>query len=138
MIQPALSIYRRQIGLPAGNFRTFVVLFFLIYCLIGHEITPDWFDRTSGPCGVTLAVSNCCYADSRGSQPAATSVKMPKLPWAPPLIPAGNWPVHVAVDPATNTIYVANNLDTIISVIDGKNCSAGHSSKCTPIATIVP
>jgi YVTN family beta-propeller protein len=66
----------------------------------------------------------------------AMSMQPPKLPWATPLIPTGNIPLHIVVDRATNTIYVANNLDTTISVIDGKNCSAGPSSKCTPITTI--
>jgi DNA-binding beta-propeller fold protein YncE len=67
---------------------------------------------------------------------AAMSMKPPKLPWAPPLIPAGFWPVHIMVDQATNTIYVANQLDNTISVIDGRKCNAKKSSKCTPIGTI--
>jgi len=57
---------------------------------------------------------------------AAMSMKPPKLPWVAPLIPTGSWPVHVMVDQATNTAYIANQLDNTISVVDGRNCSARH------------
>ena len=69
---------------------------------------------------------------------AAMSMKPPKLPWVAPLIPTGSWPVHVMVDQATNTAYIANQLDNTISVVDGRNCSARHTPQCTPIATISP
>ena len=69
---------------------------------------------------------------------AAMSMKPPKLPWVAPLIPAGSWPVHIMVDQATNTAYIANQLDNTISVVDGRNCSAGHTLQCNPIATISP
>jgi DNA-binding beta-propeller fold protein YncE len=42
------------------------------------------------------------------------------------------------VDQATNTAYIANQLDNTISVVDGRNCSARQASQCTPIATISP
>jgi YVTN family beta-propeller protein len=69
---------------------------------------------------------------------AAISMKPPKLPWVAPLIPTGNWPVHIMVDQATNTAYIANQLDNTISVVDGRNCSARHTPRCTPIATVTP
>ena len=69
---------------------------------------------------------------------AAMSMKPPKLPWVAPLIPTGSWPVHIMVDQATNTAYIANQLDNTISVVDGRNCSAGHTPRCTSIATISP
>jgi len=69
---------------------------------------------------------------------AAMSMKPPKLPWVAPLIPTGSWPVHIMVDQATNTAYIANQLDNTISVVDGRNCSARHTPNCTPIATISP
>src|SRR5947199_10816001 len=68
---------------------------------------------------------------------AAMSMKPPKLPWVTPLIPTGSWPVHIMVDQATNTVYIANQLDDTISVVDGRNCSAGHTPRCTSIATIL-
>jgi DNA-binding beta-propeller fold protein YncE len=55
---------------------------------------------------------------------AGMSMKPPKLPWVAPLIPTGSWPVHIMVDQATNTAYVANQIDNTISVVDGRNCSA--------------
>src|SRR5436189_2454882 len=69
---------------------------------------------------------------------AAMSMKPPKLPWVAPLIPTGSWPVHIMVDQATNTAYIANQLDNTISVVDGRDCSARHTPHCTPIATISP
>src|SRR5438094_9687978 len=69
---------------------------------------------------------------------AAMSMKPPKLPWVAPLIPTGSWPVHIMVDQETNTAYVANQLDNTISVVDGRNCSEGHTLQCNPIATISP
>ena len=69
---------------------------------------------------------------------AAMSMKPPGLPWVAPLIPTGSWPVHIMVDQATNTAYIANQLDNTISVVDGRTCSAQHTSQCTPIATISP
>ena len=58
---------------------------------------------------------------------AAMTMKPPKLPWVAPLIPTGSWPVHIMVDQATNTAYIANQLDDTISVVDGRNCSARHT-----------
>ena len=69
---------------------------------------------------------------------AAMSMKPPKLPWVAPLIPTGSWPVHIVVDQATNTAYIANQLDNTISVVDGSHCSGRHTSQCTPIATLSP
>jgi DNA-binding beta-propeller fold protein YncE len=62
----------------------------------------------------------------------------PKLPWVAPLISTGSWPVHIMVDRATNTAFIANQLDNTISVVDGRTCSARHTPDCTPIATISP
>lgn len=69
---------------------------------------------------------------------AAMAMQAPKLPWAAPLIPTGSWPVHIVVDQPTNTVYIANQLDNTISVVDGRKCDGKHTSKCTPIATIHP
>ena len=69
---------------------------------------------------------------------AGMSMKPPKLPWIAPLIPTGSWPVHIMVDQETNTAYIVNQLDNTISVVDGRNCSAWHTPRCSPIATISP
>ena len=52
---------------------------------------------------------------------AATAMQRPTLPWAVPTAKVGNNPIGVAVDRATNTIYVANALSNSVSVIDLKN-----------------
>ena len=42
----------------------------------------------------------------------------------------GNGPLGVAVDQATNTIYVANSGENTVSVIDGATCNAMNTSGC--------
>ena len=70
----------------------------------------------------------------------------PKLPWAGPTVTIsevdapGSAVFGVAVDPATNTIYVASFVvddqitNNAITVIDGRRCSATNASHCTPLA----
>lgn len=60
----------------------------------------------------------------------------PKLPWQAPIVRVGNFPFAVALNAATNTIYVPNSVDNTISVIDGSQCNASHPSHCSPIATM--
>ena len=45
----------------------------------------------------------------------------------PPTVAVGNGPDGVAVNPLTNTIYVANGVDNTVSVIDGATCDAEHA-----------
>jgi YVTN family beta-propeller protein len=78
---------------------------------------------------------------------AATAVvHPPKLPWAVPTVAIADNPYNavtgVAVDPATNTIYVASLVagdqiqDNTIAVIDGRRCSAMNASHCTRLAQL--
>jgi YVTN family beta-propeller protein len=67
---------------------------------------------------------------------AATAMHPPKLPWAVPTAKVGNNPIGVAVDRATDTIYVANANDNTVSVIDGSRCKAEDATRCSPIATL--
>jgi hypothetical protein len=79
-----------------------------------------------------------------GAALAATLMQPPKLPWAVPTVAISDNPYSavtgVAVDPATNTIYVANLVagdqiqDNTIAVIDGRRCSAMNASHCTRLA----
>jgi len=48
----------------------------------------------------------------------------------PPTIEVGNGPDGIAVDQATDTIYVANGADNTVSVIDGATCNATDPSGC--------
>ena len=66
----------------------------------------------------------------------ANSFAPPRLPWATPTVTVGTLPLGVDVDPASNTIYVANLIDNTISVIDGQRCNGRHDSHCSPVATM--
>ena len=48
----------------------------------------------------------------------------------PPTVAAGFGAIGVAVDPATNTVYVANIQDTSVSVINGATCNGSNTSGC--------
>jgi YVTN family beta-propeller protein len=72
----------------------------------------------------------------------------PKLPWAVPTVTIsevdapGSAVTGVAVDAATNTIYVASVVagdqitNNTIAVIDGRRCSAMNASHCTRLAQL--
>jgi YVTN family beta-propeller protein len=47
-----------------------------------------------------------------------------------PVVTVGQNPLGLAVDQATDTIYVANSGDGTVSVIDGATCNAGNASGC--------
>ena len=61
----------------------------------------------------------------------------PTLPWAAPTVPVGGNPLGVGVAQATNTIYVANQNDNTVSVINGAACNAIHTSGCSQAAPTV-
>jgi len=48
-----------------------------------------------------------------------------------PTVAVGNGPNDVAVDQATDTIYVANQLDDTVSVINGARCNAEVTAGCS-------
>jgi YVTN family beta-propeller protein len=54
-------------------------------------------------------------------------------------IPVGARPRAVAVDPATNTVFVNNNRDLTVGVINGATCNGTNTSSCgqVPPAVIV-
>lgn len=54
-----------------------------------------------------------------------------------PLITVGNQPLGLAVDAATNAIYVANAGDGTVSVINGATCDASNTSGCRRKPTTV-
>jgi DNA-binding beta-propeller fold protein YncE len=49
----------------------------------------------------------------------------------PTVAPAGFGALGVAIDPATNTVYVSNLQDTSVSVINGANCNGTDSTGCS-------
>jgi YVTN family beta-propeller protein len=58
----------------------------------------------------------------------------------PPTAAVGAFPVPVAIDRATNTVYVGNNNEPTVSVISGSTCNATHTSGCShpPLTLSVP
>jgi DNA-binding beta-propeller fold protein YncE len=55
-----------------------------------------------------------------------------------PVVAVGNGPLGIAVDQATNTIYVTNAGDGTVSVINGATCNAGNTSGCRQRPPAVP
>jgi YVTN family beta-propeller protein len=49
-----------------------------------------------------------------------------------PTMIVGTSPIAVMVDEATNTIYVANQSDGTVSVINGTRCQGSDTSRCNP------
>jgi YVTN family beta-propeller protein len=66
--------------------------------------------------------------------PAGTTVSGPSVH---PQIPVGGFPTGIALNSATNTVYVANGTTHTLSLIDGKVCNAGHSRGCRQKVTAV-
>ena len=50
-------------------------------------------------------------------------------------VTVGTGPGAVAVDPATDTLYVADAGSRTVSVVDGATCDAASAANCTPVAT---
>jgi DNA-binding beta-propeller fold protein YncE len=63
-----------------------------------------------------------------GRRCQAANVSRCRGPW--PTISVGNLPSTLAVDEATNTVYVTNNGDGSVSVINGRTCNAEVRSGC--------
>ena len=56
----------------------------------------------------------------------------------PATVSVGNFPTSVAVDQATDTIYVTNGFDGTLSVINGANCDGTNTSGCDQTPVTVP
>jgi YVTN family beta-propeller protein len=54
-----------------------------------------------------------------------------------PQIPVGGFPTGIALNPATNTIYVGNGNTGTLSLIDGQRCNASTSRGCRQRLTAV-
>jgi DNA-binding beta-propeller fold protein YncE len=104
-----------------------------LLCKISSIIHAVIFSR---PSSSRLRIAAAGTLVLAGAALAATLMQPPKLPWAVPTVTVGNAPGGVAVDPVTDTIYVANVDDGTISVIDGRRCNARNASHCAPIATM--
>jgi YVTN family beta-propeller protein len=54
----------------------------------------------------------------------------------PPTVQVGKFPVPVVVDPLTGTVYVGNNGEPTVSVINAATCNATDTSGCKRLATL--
>ena len=57
----------------------------------------------------------------------------------PPASQVGEGPQALITDPATGTVYVANFVDSTVSVVDPAGCNASHTAGCRhegPTATV--
>ncbi len=53
-----------------------------------------------------------------------------------PTASVGGFPTGVAVDSATDTVYVASGSSSALSIINGKSCNASSSSGCTSVNSV--
>jgi YVTN family beta-propeller protein len=64
-----------------------------------------------------------------GAHGAAARAR-PGAPPAHPEVAVGGFPTGIALDPATDTVYVGNGDTGTLSVIDGRGCNAGDVRRC--------
>ena len=69
--------------------------------------------------GMRLRIIAAGILFATGAVLGANCIAPLRLPWATPTATVGNYSTAAAVDPESNTIYVANEGDNTISVIDG-------------------
>ena len=101
--------------------------------------TPAMVPMTGNPYGLALdQATSTLYATNLGS-PGTVSVidgttcnasVTSGCGATPPAVTVGGYPAGVAVDQATDTIYVANSGDTTVSVINGATCNAANTAGC--------
>jgi DNA-binding beta-propeller fold protein YncE len=71
-----------------------------------------------------------------GRRCKGTDVSRCKGPW--PTLTVGNEPSNIAVDEATDTLYVTNATDNTVSVVNGAICNAQVTSGCNQTPATVP
>ena len=86
--------------------------------------------------GRTISSADAQAAARRFVAANQKALRPPKLPWAVPTVTVGNIPVDIAVDTARHTIYVSNQGDNTLSVIDSSKCNSITASSCVALATI--
>ena len=99
------------------------------------------FFATLDPTNHTLYVSNA-LDDTVSMIDAATcnAQNTSGCSQTPPTAAVGGFPIPIAVDPQTDTVYVGNNNDATVSVIDGASCNATNTAGCggSPVTVSVP
>ena len=91
----------------------------------------------NGPNSSTVAVldaATCNAVTTRGCAKDRALVSVPRAPGGS----GWNGPVALAINPRTGTVYVANAVSTLLSVIDARTCNATHLSGCHRAAATTP
>jgi YVTN family beta-propeller protein len=88
-------------------------------------VTDNGFPFTPG--AMSLINTRHCHAGDTSGCASQTPATIP--------LPTGG-AISVHIDSAANTVYVANNNDSSVSVIDGRRCNASNRSHCRPIRKI--
>jgi DNA-binding beta-propeller fold protein YncE len=88
----------------------------------------------TNPDGPNSGGNTVSVIDGRHCQ--GTDVSGCKGPW--PTLTVGNEPYAVAVDEATDTLYVTNTTDNTVSVVNGATCNAQVTSGCNQTPATVP
>jgi YVTN family beta-propeller protein len=110
----------------------------------GCNQTPPTVEVGSGPLSLaldkrtrTLYVTNL-FGNSVSMIDAATcnATNTMGCNQTPPTVSAGSGPALLAIDNATDTIYVPNSNDGTVSVINGETCNAADTSGCGHTSTI--
>jgi DNA-binding beta-propeller fold protein YncE len=92
-------------------------------------VTNGLNDNGPNAGGDTVSVIDTRHCD-------ALDVSRCKGPW--PTIKVGHEPSTIAVDAATDTVYVDNNSDDTVSVFNGATCNAMDTSGCDQKPATVP
>jgi YVTN family beta-propeller protein len=94
------------------------------------------FDAANQTVYVTNALDNTVSMIDAETCHAGVTARCERTP---PTVAVGAFPVPVAIDRATDTVYVGNNNEPTVSVIDGSSCNATNTSGCghTPVTLSV-
>lgn len=107
----------------------------LPFRLAGHAVQS----RIRSSLGLRAGLVNGLEARSAaGVFSAAGGLTTPGTIGVLPSVPVGNLPQGAAFDPATDTVYVANQLDNTVSVVDTRHCNALDTSGCAQTPPTVP
>jgi YVTN family beta-propeller protein len=115
----------RMVGL-AGRGITVVMLAVVVLGLGGGGAATA--ARTSRPDHAALPATRAGLGVADGASPH---------PGSPPTVAVGGNPIGDAVDQATHTVYVANNADNTVSLLDAATCNAKHTAGCGTRSTTV-
>jgi YVTN family beta-propeller protein len=104
---------------------------------VGHAPWNVAFDPVNETVYVTDAIDNTVSMIDARTCHAGDTGGCANLP---PTANVGNLPIPVGIDRSTDTVYVGNNSDATVSVINGATCNARTTSGCggAPVVLSAP